>query len=180
MSCPNVKSSSLGQHAPKAHVKTRAFAHASCSNNVHFYFVKHAKHITGRCLPHRKHCIFTTQVNWSMILETTDILLIFYYHRGINTDFWFWWFCMVCRINFPTFREPLWVSSKWSQERKWAAKWDAALYRGGNREKSPKPKIGNWYTQKTMNTRTQFFWTLKQVINTLQPSGNFMYHKIYH
>ena len=27
-------------------------------------------------------------------------------------DFWFWGFCTVCKVNFPTtFREPLWVPS---------------------------------------------------------------------
>ena len=27
----------------------------------------------------------------------------------MDTDFWFWGFCTVCKVNFPTmFREPLW------------------------------------------------------------------------
>jgi hypothetical protein len=30
----------------------------------------------------------------------------------VLTDFWFWGFCTVCKINFlTTFREPLWVQS---------------------------------------------------------------------
>jgi hypothetical protein len=34
------------------------------------------------------------------------------FHRGMNTDFWFWGFCTVCKINFlMAFREPLWVPS---------------------------------------------------------------------
>jgi hypothetical protein len=31
-------------------------------------------------------------------------------HRGMNIYFWFWGFCTVCEVNFPTtFRKPLWV-----------------------------------------------------------------------
>jgi hypothetical protein len=33
--------------------------------------------------------------------------LILDFHRGVNTDFWFYGFCTVCEVNFPTtFRDP--------------------------------------------------------------------------
>jgi hypothetical protein len=31
----------------------------------------------------------------------------------MNTDFWFWVFCAVCKVDSPTtFREPLWVPKR--------------------------------------------------------------------
>jgi hypothetical protein len=41
--------------------------------------------------------------------QETSLILDFY--RGLIIDFWFWDFCTVCKVNFPTFRKPLWVPS---------------------------------------------------------------------
>jgi hypothetical protein len=39
-------------------------------------------------------------------------ILILDFHPGMDTDFWFWGFFTVCRVNFATtFREPLWLPS---------------------------------------------------------------------
>jgi hypothetical protein len=41
-------------------------------------------------------------------------VLILDFHREMNTDFWFWGFCTVCKVNFlATFREPLWSHLQW-------------------------------------------------------------------
>ena len=39
-------------------------------------------------------------------------VLILDFHSGMNTDFWFWEFCTVYKVNFLTsLRESLWVPS---------------------------------------------------------------------
>jgi hypothetical protein len=44
--------------------------------------------------------------------EHDMMFLILNFHRGMNIDFWFWGFCMVCEVNFPTtFREQRWFPS---------------------------------------------------------------------
>jgi hypothetical protein len=45
--------------------------------------------------------------------------LVLDFHRGMNTDFWCWGFCTVCRVSLlTTFREPLWVPYSMVIERK--------------------------------------------------------------
>jgi hypothetical protein len=40
------------------------------------------------------------------------LILILDFQRGMNIDSWFWGFCTVSEVNFPTtFRKPLWVPS---------------------------------------------------------------------
>jgi hypothetical protein len=46
-------------------------------------------------------------VDWQYIR-----FLILDFHRRMNTDFWFWGFCTVCKVYFLTsFLDPLWVPS---------------------------------------------------------------------
>ena len=51
----------------------------------------------------------------------------------MNTDFWFWGFCMVCKVSVPTtFREPLWFPSSMVIEREWAATPTPPLYKAAS------------------------------------------------
>jgi hypothetical protein len=62
----------------------------------------------------------------------------------LNTDFWFWGFCTVCKINFPTtFRDPQRLPKRC---------WEIYL---AYRAKSPKPKNQYSFHCKSLKSRSQ-------------------------
>jgi hypothetical protein len=93
-----------------------------------------------------------------------------FHKTSFQIGFWFWGFCTVCKINFPTtFREPLWIPSlmvisytltchhwRWDPLRLPKRRREVYL---AHRAKCPKPKISIHSTMKVWNQDSfQIFW----------------------